>query len=51
MGKITKLGDFENQNYYKTVIFEIITNYEFLTSKSIENAEILKIIFKITFKL
>ena len=40
MSKITpQLGDFENQNYYKTVMFkiEIITNYEILTSKSIGN--------------
>ena len=41
MGKITQHGDFENQNHYKTVILkikiEIITNYEFLKSKSIGN--------------
>ena len=57
MGKITQLGDLENQNHYKTVILkikiEIITNYEFLKSrsKSIENQAILKIILKITFIL
>ena len=52
-GKIAQLGDFENPNNCKTVIFKIkiITNYEFLKSKSIGNQAILKIIFKITFKL
>ena len=53
MAKITQLGDFENQNRYKTVVLkikvEIITNYEFL--KSSLNQMILKIIFKITFEL
>ena len=55
MGKINQLGDFENQNHYKTVILriknEIITNYEFLKLKSRLNQVILKIIFKITFQL
>ena len=39
MGKITKLGDFENQNQHKTVIFKIkiISKYDFLKSKSIQN--------------
>ena len=53
MGKITQLADFEN--HYKTVILkikiEIITNYEFLKSKSSLNQLILKISFKITFEL
>ena len=38
MGKITQLGDLENRNQYKNVIFkiriEIITNNEFLKSNS-----------------
>ena len=44
---------FENRNHYKTVIskIKIITNYEFLKPKSIGNQVIVKIIFKITFKL
>ena len=52
MGKITQVGDFENQNQYKTVILKIkvITNYEFFKSKSSQNQVIL-IIFKITFEL
>ena len=35
MGKITQLGDFENQNHYKTVILKIkiITNYQFFKIK------------------
>ena len=53
MGKIPQLGDFENQNHYKTVILKIKinTNYEFLKSKSSLNQLILKIIIKITFEL
>ena len=52
MGKITQLGDFANQNhYYKTVILkikiEIITNYEFLKSKS----SLKQVILKITYEL
>ena len=48
-----KVGVFENQYHYKTVILkiEIITNYEFLKSKSSQNQVILKIILKITFEL
>ena len=53
MGKITQLGDFENQNHYKTVILKvkikIMTNHEFLKSKSSLKQVILKIIFKIPF--
>ena len=30
MGKITQLGDFKNQNNYKTVILKIINKYVFL---------------------
>ena len=53
MVKITQLNDLENLYHSKTVIskikIKIITNYEFL--KSIHNQVILKVIFKITFKL
>ena len=53
MGKITQLGDLKNQNHCKIIILEIeiITNYEFLKSKSSLNKVILRIILKITFEL
>ena len=39
MGKNKQVGDFENENHHKQVILkiEIITNHEFLKSKSIQN--------------